>query len=188
MKPVHTLQEQLLIIRIRQFADQGAFAELYEHFADKIFRFIYFKVNDKELAQDLTAEVFLRIWKQLRDPKVSIERIRPFLFVTARNLVIDHYRSKAKMPQVDLEQAGEVSEPADLRERFSIQEDAQFILQVIKRLKQSYQEILLLRHVEELSLKEIASVIDKTPVAARVLLHRANHALKREYEKIASHN
>lgn len=185
MKPIKKAREQLWVIRVQKYRDQAAFTELYHAYIDKIYRFIYFKVDDTEIAKDLAADVFLKSWRHLIASDKEVRQIGPFLFVTARNLVIDYYRSGQKNRETALDLAIDIAAD-DQESKMVIMAEAQLVYALIKKLKQSYQEALLLRHIEDLSIKDIAEVIDKTPASTRVLLHRANQALKREYEKTAS--
>lgn len=183
-------REKYLLIRIQQHKDAKCFTELYQALVDPIYRFIYFKVNDAETAQDITSEVFLKGWKALTaEESRNVKHLRAFFYTVARNLVIDYYRSAARQKEVELDDSiREGIEDIQAGEKVHVQIEYQEVLAVIRILKDSYQEVLILRHVEDLSLTEIAKILEKSPVATRVLLHRANQALKREYEKTAKIN
>jgi len=188
---VNKAREKYILIRIQQYKDARSFTELYDALIDPIYRFIYFKVDDTDTAQDITSEVFLKCWKKLTaDDAQKIKHLRAFFYMVARNAVIDYYRSAARQREVPLnpeyDDQAFVDESSEYQ--FQIKIEYQQILQVIKLLKDSYQEVLILRHVEDLPLVEISKVLEKSPVATRVLLHRANQALKREYEKTAPQN
>lgn len=177
-------KEKLLLARIQDQNDPQAFAETYDAFADQIFRFILFKVSDEEIAKDLTSEAFLKIWKGLTSPKsANVKHLRAYLYTTARRLVIDHYRSKGAKPQESIDAHQDIASDQDILTEVQIKLDQAYVLNFVKQLKDSYQEVIILRYVEELSLNEIGKILDKTPVATRVLLHRAQKALRREYEQ-----
>lgn len=183
---MNKLREKFLLLQIRQHRDEGSFTELYDNMADAIYRFIYFKTSDSDIAQDLLSEVFLKSWKALTDPSAKeVKHLKAFLYVVARNTVNDYYRSATVRKESALETLAEMPQVLPQSEKIHDKIEAEQVLKVIKTLKDSYQEVLLLRYIDELSLNEIAQVLKKTPVAARVLLHRAHQALKREYEKIA---
>ena len=76
-----------------------------------------------------------------------------------------------------------VPDAENVHQKVEARIDSEFVLEFVKKLKESYQEIIILRHIEELSLAEISKILGKSPVSTRVLLHRANQALKREYEQ-----
>lgn len=185
-------REKILLVRIQQYQDKESFTEIYQDLVDPLYRFIYFKVNDKELAQDVTAEVFLKGWRELTSDKgKKIKHVRAFFYTVARNLVIDYYRSSARQKEVQLrEYQGQIVEEGTPSpyQAVEVKIATEQILELILILKDSYQEIITLRYIEELSLNEIAQIIKKSPVATRVLLHRANKALIREYDKAFSEN
>ena len=72
------------------------FSHIFDKHIDKIYRFIFLKVNSQDVAQDLTSETFLRCWEKYRQNQERIENINAFLYQIARILVIDHYREKGK--------------------------------------------------------------------------------------------
>ena len=174
--------EKILLIRIQQGKDPKAFEHLYDKMADPIYRFIFFKVSNVEVAQDLTSDVFLKLWENLVHKDAQVKFLKAYIYIIARSAVIDHYRSAQSRKTTDLSETAEL-EAENLSEKLELKLEAESVMKLIEHLKDSYQEILILRHVNQLSLKEIAHVIEKTPVATRVQLHRAQQALKREYEK-----
>ena len=180
-------REKYLLIQIQRYKDTQSFSEVYQLLVEPIYRFIFFKVNSREIAEDLTSEVFLKCWRELikRTEKEPVQHLKAYFYQTARHLVIDHYRSKERKIEVPVEYYQlEITDQGPQKE-VEQKVDTDIILQFVKRLKESYQEVIILRHVEELSTREIARVLEKSPVSTRVLLHRANQALKREYEKAA---
>lgn len=182
------IQEKILLLRIQHQRDADSFAKLYELLAEPIYRFIYFKVSDDETAKDLTSEVFTKCWRELVAAEgKQIKHLKAYLYRMARNMVVDHYRKKEVIVVSQEFVLSTDAQPHDDQGMKQVQQkiDGQKMLALMHALKSSYQEILLLRYVEDLSLTEIAHIIQKSPVSTRVLLHRANQALKREYEKLA---
>ena len=176
-------RQKLLLLKIQQEKDENAFTQLYEAFVDQIYRFLYFKTNDVDLAQDLTSEVFIRCWKDLQNPDRKIDHLKAYIYTVARNRVIDHYRTNKVL--IDIYSLKNVlpDDKPGIADKIDKNISYQEIRKLLTLLKDSYQEILILHHIEELSLREISEVLKKSPSATRVLLHRANKALKREYEK-----
>src|SRR3989344_6220434 len=87
-------QEKLLLIRLQK-KDPEAFAQIYDLYVTPVYRFIYFKVSSKQDAEDITSEVFLKIWQFVTESEDEIENLRALIYRVARNLVIDLYRRKA---------------------------------------------------------------------------------------------
>lgn len=172
-----------------QSKDPESFAKIYDMYIDKIYRFIYFKVSDKELAQDLAAEVFLKTWEYVNTGK-EIDNIKALLYKISRNLIIDYYRSRHRhdvsIESEILENIDEESsnEPEIITHtHIDIKMELEVVEKAIKSLKDEYKDVLLLKHIEELSLGEIAKVLQKKNGAVRVMLHRATKALQEILDK-----
>ena len=182
-------REKYLIIQFQQKKDEKSFSELYKAFVDPIYRFIFFKVSNVEVAQDLTSEVFLRCWKDLnKNNSDAVKHFKPYCYKIARNLVIDYYRAGVYKKELQIDQYKNILGKKEIQKEIENKIEVEGLLNIIEILKESYKEIIVLKHIEQLSLSEISKIIDKSPVATRVLLHRANQALKREYEKITQTN
>ena len=161
--------------------DTDAFGQIYDYYAAKIFRFIFLKTGNKENAEDLTSETFMRFWKFIRKEKISKESAEPILFRIARNLVIDFYRKKEIIAmEIDEEIANRITdEQQDYINRMINREEVQEMMESLKELKDEYQEIIILRFVEDMELDEIAEITGKSNGSVRVLSHRALKALER---------
>ena len=175
------LKEKYLYNRLKK-QDQDSFAQVYDLFVEKIYRFIYFKVSNQEEAQDLTSEVFLKAWNASQDAgQVTGSTLPAFLYKIARNVVIDHYRQKKQ--DISLEAIMETGEePRDtdgLVEKFDIKLDLAILEKVMMELKDEYREIIVMRYIDELSTTEIADILGKTKGNVRVLQSRAIEAVKR---------
>lgn len=172
-------EEKLLLYKIITKRDAESYGLLYDKYVEKIYRFIYFKVQNKEDAEDLTSEVFLKAWQYIISKTPStIESLSGLLFSIARNAIIDLYRERAKKPLVSIEIVSEVASEQKEKETLEYQEDISHMIGLIKKLKQDYQEVLLLKYVEDLKISEIAKVTGKSTMNVRVLLHRAMKKLK----------
>jgi RNA polymerase sigma-70 factor (ECF subfamily) len=152
---------------------------------EEIYRFIYFKVSGHEEAEDLTAEVFLKAWNYIQEGK-EVKSFSGILYRIARNTIIDLYRSKAAQPEVTslYNEEVEASDENVWLKKMDISIEHQGIVQVIKKLKQEYQEVVTLRFIDDLSIEEIAEITGKKKIAVRVTLHRA---LKKLQEFLKQH-
>ena len=185
MKSFH-LKEKLLLLRLKK-KDPEAFAQLYDLYMTPIYRFIYFKVPSQQDAEDLTSEVFLKTWQYATQKDEEIENLRALLYRMARNLVIDFSRSRARQDWVNDEEAA-LKIPDVRQQKLLAQIEAKTELEslegIMRQMKDEYRELLLLRYIEELSIGEIADVLQKTKGSVRVQLHRA---LKLSRELLESH-
>src|SRR3989344_4534103 len=93
-----TLKERIAYLRLLA-GDTDAFGYFYDAYVARVYRFVYFKTSDKEVAQDITHDVFLEVWEYLVERK-SIDNIQAYVYLVARNKVIDHYRSRGKQPSL----------------------------------------------------------------------------------------
>lgn len=186
------LIDAYLVFRIRTGGDRTAFARLYDKHVRPLYRFVYAKVSGREVAEDIVSEVFLDIWRLLSQPGADIKSFRGLLYKIARRKVIDVYRRDRRRPTERLQEAvvtdegeaattlseKELSDRGKGHERTEVQADVALLLRQIKKLKEDYQDVLLLRLVEDLSFPEIAQALDKTHANVRVIYHRATALLK----------
>ncbi|GEM_PF-158089 len=179
------MRNKLVLIKIQRQRDPKIFARLYydEH-VEKIYRYVFLKVNLKELAEDITGETFLKAWHHLQEANDVIHDPQAFLYRIARNLVFDYYRKKVR---ADVTLGDEILKTftQEDHEIKKVEERSEFeyIKSYLKSLKEEYQEVLLLRYVEGLGIAEIASVLGKKKGATRVLIHRALNTLKKMIEE-----
>jgi RNA polymerase sigma-70 factor, ECF subfamily len=176
---MNRIREKILLYRIRTSQDAEAYAELYDHYVEKIYRFIYLKVSHQGDAEDLTSDVFLKVWKYLtRSEGVQARHFSGLLYKIARNSVVDHYRNRAKTQEKGLEEIEMIASQQSVEKDTWNKIDAEYLINQLASLKQEYQEIVLLRYTEGLSISEIAEIVGKKQTNVRVTLHRAMKLLK----------
>lgn len=164
---------------------QKEFSKIYDQYIERIYRFIFLKVNSKELAEDLTSETFLRTWQVFQEGREKIENMNAFLYQVARNLVNDYYREKRKAQIVSTEFAPTLIDPAEnIEEKLSRQSDLEVIKKAMQDLNEDYQNAILWYYIEGLSVKEIAKILDKSEGATRVLISRALKSLRNKIEEV----
>jgi len=177
MNAFKKIKESLLIDRLKK-GDPDAFAQIYDSFVDHIYRYIFFKVSDQHIAEDLTSNTFLKCWEYIRDEKKEIENIKAFLYRIARNLVIDYYRTRTETTELSAAVGmGDQKLPLP-DELISISQDTNMLLKTLTKLPDDYNDLITLRYIEEYSIREIADILGKTENNVRVTLHRAIQALK----------
>ena len=154
------------------------FSKIYDQYIDKIYRFIFFKVNSQEITQDLTSETFLRCWECYKSG-TNIENPQAFLFQVARNLVIDHYREKNKSQAVSTEFVSIIDPKSDLKEKSLLNSDLEQVRHALSDLKEDYQNVIVWHYLDELSIPEVAYILGRSEEATRVLLHRALNSLRK---------
>jgi len=174
------IQEKRLLYRVLNKKDPEAYANLYDLYVEKIYRFVLFKVSSREEAEDITSDIFLKVWKYLIQKEgKDIESISGLLYRTARNAIIDHYRQRAKKQTCSIEGVEDtLSDNEQGRKVIELRQDADALLLAVRLLKQEYQEVILLRYIDEMSIAEIAAILGKKRTNIRVTLHRATKKLQ----------
>ncbi len=167
--------------KIVQEAIQGeasAFGLLYDHYQPMIYRFVILKVGQREEAEDLTHQVFLSAWQNIKNYRNQGFPFSSWLYRIARNQVIDHYRTAKE--KIDIEQVDPIflAVPASMQMGIEQNLEIEKVFKSIKELKPEYQDIIIFRFVEELSLKEVAVLLNKTEGAIKLLQYRAIKKLK----------
>ncbi|GAB4196059.1 MAG: hypothetical protein OHK0022_13270 [Roseiflexaceae bacterium] len=163
--------EPALLARARQ-RDAAAFGLLYERYVERVYRYIAYRTVRQSVAEDLTSEVFLNAWKMIERYEDRGYTFRAWLLRLAHNEVVDFYRTRkpdTSLPELEINMPV-LSGPDLLSE---LRADRAELLRAVRRLPDDWQQLLLLRFVEELSFEEIATVLGKTSNACRQMQHRA---------------
>jgi RNA polymerase sigma-70 factor (ECF subfamily) len=162
------------------------FSKIYDKYVAKIYRFIFLKVNSKEIAQDLTSETFLKAWKafSFQRSEFRVQNPQAFLYKIAKNLVTDYYREKAKIQLISAESSPIIDPRINLEEKAIQNSDLELVKKAILKLKDEYQDAIIWYYLEGYSVSEIAKILDKSEPATRMLISRAIKNLKKEYEKL----
>jgi len=172
--------ETSLLKRAREY-DQAALSEIYDRYSKKIHSYIYRHLGDVHMAQDLTAEVFLKMLEAAQSKRFARTSLSAWLYRIAHNLVVDHFRSQ---PQREIESWDEklraaVDDPTVVVEQKLAQHGLRAAL---SHLTQEQQQVIVLRFGEGLSAPQVAEVLGKSEGAVRALQHRALAALRRIME------
>jgi RNA polymerase sigma-70 factor (ECF subfamily) len=165
--------------------DKQAFIEIYNLYVDDIYRFIYFKVGHREEAQDISSDVFLKAWDYIVLNKVDKSKnLKALLYKIARNTVVDYYRSKRDTSPLDSLENTDLNDiKQDPQAITEIKHEYERILKLLNNIKEEYKEVIILKHINELSWDEISQALGKSKGSLRVLLHRATKALEEEDRK-----
>lgn len=164
------------IVHAAQKGSQDALSTLYSLSYDKIFRFIFYRVNHKELAEDITEEVFIKAFRNLKTI-TKRESFDAWLYQIARNSVIDYYRSKKQTVGLEEIETTFAYEDAVI-DTVALEASSKVLLQALTQLPKEQQIVLKLKFFEELSNQEIAELLHKKEGAIRVIQFRALAKLK----------
>lgn len=158
------------------------FSKIYDRYIDKIYRFVFLKVNSQEIAEDLTSETFSRGWEKFKEDQKEIKNIQAFLYQIARNLVTDHYREKGRTQFVSIDNVSIADPRLNLEKTSQTRSDLEIVKSGLSRINDDYRDIVIWHYLDDLSIPEISKITGKSEEAVRVMVHRALKALKNELE------
>lgn len=156
--------------------ENTAFSELYELCFDKIYRFIFYRVGHKEIAEDLTEEVFIKAFENLHTIQQTAS-FEAWLYQIARNKVIDYYRGKKLWTNLeDVEHTLEYE--TNLIDVVNLKLEQKIFIKLLKELSSEQQIVIKLKFLEDLTNHEISELLHKPEGSIRVIQHRAIVKLK----------
>ena len=170
--------QEVSLIQQAVSGDPDAFAELYETYLDEVYRFIFYRVEDESVAEDLTSQVFLKAWDNIGRYQVRGLPFSAWLFRIARNIVIDYYRTRKDI--MPLEEPGALIEPdpaANVAKEVEKRLQGEWLRRMLQQLTEEQKEVLTLKFIHGLSTKEVAKVMKKRQGAIRALQMRGLQAL-----------
>jgi RNA polymerase sigma-70 factor (ECF subfamily) len=159
--------------------DSSAFGRLYDHYQPMIYRFIAVKVSRREEAEDITHQVFLSAWQNIGKYEQRGYPFSSWLYQIARNQVVDYYRAKRGDVSIDAIDPELFVTTASVEFTMPVKMDMETVQRALRTLKQDYQDVVILRFIEDLSIKESAKVLKKTEGAVKLMQHRALRELKK---------
>jgi len=167
--------ERLLLERAKEY-DPEALGEIYDGYSEKIYHYIYRYLGEARLAEDLTAEVFLKLLEAIKASKGPRTHLSAWLYRVAHNLVVDHFRRRPQGESLPLEEEL-VAAPEDVTVVVEKKLAQQQLRAAISHLTTDQQQVIVLKFVEGLSNAKVGQVLGKTEGAVKSLQHRALDAL-----------
>ncbi|WP_407268526.1 RNA polymerase sigma factor [Radiobacillus sp. PE A8.2] len=156
--------------------------EWYEIYSAPIYRYILLMIGDHEQAKDLTHDTFLKAYSSNSDFQ-GMTSDKNWLYRIARNVAIDYMR-KRKPIRFLVESIGSLPSPDGCPESIiQLVEDQTQLFRSLRKLKRSYQEVIILRKIQELSIQETAEVLNWKESKVKTTLFRALSALKKQMVK-----
>ena len=190
------------LVRAAQRGSADAFSTLHTRYYTRIYRLAYLKTNNASDAEDVASETFLRALSSLSRFQFPADQLRsgstfyPWLHRIAINLIVDSARRKPPAPIVSLDapviegmrdllsdRLPEVRSGSAPQEIVELHEVQQLVRSAIATLPEDQGEVLVYRFLSDLSLREIAPLMDRSESAVKSLLHRAVVALRVELRR-----
>lgn len=168
-------EEARLMARV-QANDPVALGQVYDRYATRIYNYLYHRLGDRPLAEDLTSEVFVRMLEAARSRRFARTSLSGWLYRIAHNLLVDHYRRRQETVPLDEGLVGVEDGPASSVEAKLAQDELRAALQ---NLTEAQQQVIFLRFGEGLTAKQVSEVLNKPETAVWSLQHRALARLQR---------
>ena len=164
---------QELVTKAKQ-GDKDAFGAIYDALGKPVFNFLFARIRNREAAEDLLQTVFLKVWNNLAGYQSKrTAKFSTWLFQIANYTLIDHWRTRKETVDLTvIENLSDFAADPKLYEKYD------YLYSAIKLLPQEYQTIIQLRFQQDLSVSEVANIMDKSEVSIRVLQHRAIKLLR----------
>lgn len=165
------------VIKRAQFGDTTALTALYEHYNSDVYRYLFYRVGRPQLAEDLTTEVFIRMMEHLPRYRPTNVPFRAWLLRIARNLVIDHVRKMNVRDHVDLDEtmpSDHVGPETAVEYNLTIER----LQHALQRLTAGQCDVIILRFVADMSVKDVAKILNRSESAVKALQARGIEALQ----------
>jgi RNA polymerase sigma-70 factor (ECF subfamily) len=166
------------LVGLAQKGDGQAFAQLYERYFDTVFKYIYYRLNDRAMAEDFTSETFLRALRRIGGISYQGRDIGAWFITIARNIVLDHVKSarhRLEMTTGDVIERRETEPSPEVTVISSL--TSEHLIGAVKRLGREQRDCIVHRFIQGLSVSETAEVMGKNDGAIKALQHRAVHKL-----------
>jgi RNA polymerase sigma-70 factor (ECF subfamily) len=179
---VERVDEQRLLQRAQQ-GNADAFAHLYRANVQAIYRYIYHRVNDVHLAEDLTGDVFTRALKSMATYRDQGKPFVAWLYRIAHARVVDYYRMTNRRPQESDVEAEPIPVNANMDEGILRRQMAMALREAISTLTDEQQQVVILRFIEGQPIEMVAEMMGKNANAIKALQHRALRTLASRLER-----
>lgn len=161
-----------------------AFGELYDIFFPKIHKFVFYKVS-KEQVDDIVSTIFLKVWTNIKKYRRTSYPISSWIYRIAQNSIIDHYRTHREFYELEEKI---IDDEGNAPQEYTDQKlNSQRVHRALRKLGSPYQDVILLKFMNDLSNEEIARILETNESNVRTLQFRAlkklRHVLEKQEEK-----
>ena len=171
--------ERQLVLKA-QDGDAEAFGRIYDGYVERIYRFVFFRVDDQQTAEDITSQVFLKAWSNLDRFEFTRTPYIAWLYTIAHNTVIDHYRTRKITTALEDVQLSQPDDAEAVENQIDLTVEMKTIKVAMQNLTDDQQQVLHLRFIEGMSNTEIAQQLGKREGAIRALQMRGLQALAKQ--------
>lgn len=176
-----------MLVEQAQTGDAQALGEIYDRHHERIFRYVWARVNNQQLAEDLTGEIFTRMVKRFVEYRAMGVPFQAWLYRIAHNLLVDYFRQENGRFSVPLEEAEMMSKSKDTPEQLvDTLLTMEAVQHALEKLDPLQKDVIVLRFLVGLPLQEVADTLDKTVAAIKSIQHRGLVVLRHELQGIHS--
>jgi RNA polymerase sigma-70 factor (ECF subfamily) len=182
------MDELNTLIRQAKRYDEKAFGKIYKRFYQQVYRYIYYRTNDSNVAEDLTAETFLKVLQSIKAYRKDAKSFLPWIIKIAYRLIVDYYRAVNKsrrFSDAQLELGVDLKTSSQLVEEDIINRlDGEIVWRAVRMLTDEQQQVIYLKFGLGFSNREVAEILGKREGAIKSLQIRALESLKRIFSRI----
>jgi RNA polymerase sigma-70 factor (ECF subfamily) len=164
---------------------KNSFEEIVREHKDRLFSYAFYVLGNREDAEDVTQEVFIKLWENLRE--IDAKRYRPWIMKVAHNRCVDLARERKKSIY-DHQELNEMITPKHLKQKnlqtnpepgHDYREMHAILLRALSKLPVQTRSMLVLHYYQGMKYRAIAEIFDTTPNATKVEVHRGRRKLKK---------
>ena len=174
---------------------QNDFIKAFDEYADALYRHTYFKVGNKDVAQDLVQDTFMKVWDSVREKhNANIKSWRALLYTALNRLIIDYYRKKKSASLDEILENDTYNHCEQLlsdednihnfEKEFDAKKEVAMLYACLDKLPKQEKDIIILRFIDGLSGKEVAKILQISVASVHTKLHRAKKKLERMFDNI----
>ncbi len=147
------------------------FVKIYNEMSQQLFRHVFFKLSNHDLALDIVQETFARTWQYISSGK-EVANIKGFIFKVANNLIIDEYRKKKSVSLDTLQEDSGFDAAVSDHLRSILNVEISNVVTYINKLDDKYRDVIIMRYINDFSPKEIANILGESENAVSVRINR----------------
>jgi len=176
-------QDEVELIQRAKAYDPDALSTIYERYYQGIYRYVYYRVGDSALAEDLTGDIFVKMLHGIGSYNIQGVPFSAWLYRIARNRIIDHLRRQPEKVDLSLEEARvETIASGEAMLENTLRRDE--LLKAVQVLTDEQRQVIILKFIEDLDNATIAAILHKTEGAVKSLQHRALDTLRHYLDKM----
>jgi RNA polymerase sigma-70 factor, ECF subfamily len=162
----------------------AVFQDIYERYAQDVYRFALYLSGDTALAEDITSEAFVRLWST-DENMIRMLTVKAYLFAIARHLYVDSRRSASRHVEID----PQLPQPGDSPEAHAIcKSELRDVMRLLQEMPEADRTALLLRAQQGMSYEDISRMLGISLAAVKVKIHRARLRLAEARSRSARHD